>query len=68
MAPKPKSRDVHVDGVLCNISLGSNIVTVGTGRCVFYLSESGRLPTASEGPGPLPNKKQKQKFLLLGHH
>ena len=31
MAPKPKSRDMHVDGVLCNISLGSNIVTVGTG-------------------------------------
>ena len=29
MAPKPKCRDVRVDGVLCTISLSSNIVTVG---------------------------------------
>ena len=31
MAPKPKCRDVHVDGVRCTISLSTNHVTVGTG-------------------------------------
>ena len=36
--------------------------TVLTGRSVFNLSVSGRLPALSEGPGPL-TKKQKQKFL-----